>query len=297
MAAVWFNLKIDSTDDLTSADACRETKAGVLFFRLLVTDLLSALLVMLVVRPLLYKIPESKKYPFLPFGKKATFDLPDEMMKLVYRQALTWVGSMFMPVMFIWGTFQAGGLYFVTFASLYAFHKPPEKPFGATRAAEFFLWVLFFALLFSCVPFALYLSADTNLKCGPLRHYTCAPVNTTCGADTFDFVCPTQRTNIEGVESFFPKEYIAIASNSSLTTAERLTKCNNNVRCWIQVGLTALFSRAALAVVTLGLFLANYFSYVRLKRVTNQLRATNKTLQEEHHDKILLIRNLGIDMD
>ena len=63
------------------------------------------------------------------------------------------------------------------------------------------------------------------------------------------------------------------------------------------MGLTALFSRAALSVIALALILINYFSYVRLKRVTNQLRATNKTLQEEHHDKILLIRNLGIDMD
>ena len=88
LLVVWFNLSIDRADDLFSNDACRETKAGITFFRLVLTDLLTQLVVLLMIRPLLYKMPKWKRFPFLPFGQKAVFNLPDEMMKLVYRQAL-----------------------------------------------------------------------------------------------------------------------------------------------------------------------------------------------------------------
>jgi len=301
LIVVWFNLQINTTDNLDVPDACHETKAGVTFFRLLLTDMLTNLTILLVVRPIMMRIPASTTFPlsYIPFGKKATFELPDEMMKLVYRQALMWVGSMFMPVMFIWGTFQASALYFATYASLFYCHKPPDKPFGAARAKETALWLLFGALLVSIVPFSLFLSANTNIKCGPLRHHTCAPLNTTCGADTLPYECTTQRTNIDGMESLFPDVHKTSNGTSSLVTSlQAFDDCDgNNVRCWVQVALTAIFSTGTLAVCVLALALLQYFTRARLTRVTTQLRATSKALEEEHHDKILLIRNLGIAMD
>ena len=95
-------------------------QAGFFFFRLVLTDFIVAFLVMLVVKPLLYAMPACKALSFLPFRKKFVFDLPQEIMKLIYRQSLLWVGSMFMPLMFALGFVSQLCLYFVYYSSCVA---------------------------------------------------------------------------------------------------------------------------------------------------------------------------------
>jgi hypothetical protein len=204
---------------------------------------------------------------------------------------------MFMPWMFMWSVFHGVVTYFAFFLSLRFCHRPPPKPFAAARATEFFLWVLFFALCVCIAPLALFLSATANPKCGPFRDPTCAPISTACNADV-DYrttTCGISRANLDGFDSLFQDKYIT--TNASLSTSEKIDECDGRVACWIQIGLEAVFSAPALAVTALILALLLYFTRVRLKRVTALLRVTTRELDEEHHDKILLIRNMGIALD
>jgi len=119
----------------------------------------------------------------------------------------------------------------------------------------------------------------------------------TCGADTLATTCSTGRGNIEGLSSYFSDSYTLIVSNSTLSVTDQLTQCNGNWDCWLQIGLSALLSQAFLAVCLLVVSLIAFFTRARATRLTNQLHATNKALEEEHHDKIRLIRSLDIDLD
>ena len=307
LLVVWFNLELGVAQELDSPEACHETSAGLVFFRLIVTDLLLTLAIALILRPLLWKIPKFKSKPLslLPTGKKAIFDLPSEMMKLVYRQALLWVGSMFMPLMFFWGTINCVIIYFALYLSLRYFHRPPLKPFGAARAVEFFLAVLFCALLVCVVPYGLFLNDTANNKCGPLRPPVCAPINTTCGADVVEPACTAQRLNLDGfAESFFPTDVVAttvVINGTTVTSAATgFAQCDNATsygRCFISVLLDLVFSRGVLVAAVLCLALFTHFTHRRLRRATRQLRATTRQLQEEHHDKVMLIRTAGIAYD
>lgn len=90
---VFFSLGVVDSHDGT----CPETRAGQQFALLIITDLILVTIVSTVPKWVMFKLP---KLGPLPTGKKAPFELPKEVMELVYRQALLWVGSLFMPFIF-----------------------------------------------------------------------------------------------------------------------------------------------------------------------------------------------------
>lgn len=88
LAVIFYNLKLGTIEDAPGDRACKESDAGFEFFNLVVSDFLVAVIMQGVVKPLMASGCECG-----PFGKKQVFDLPSEIMKLIYRQSLLWVGA------------------------------------------------------------------------------------------------------------------------------------------------------------------------------------------------------------
>mmetsp|Transcript_27002 Transcript_27002/g.79021 ORF Transcript_27002/g.79021 Transcript_27002/m.79021 type:complete len:220 (-) Transcript_27002:430-1089(-) len=210
-------------------------------------------------------------------------------MKLVYRQSLLWVGSMFMPFLFVFGLCTNTIIYFANFVSLSHFYRPPKKPFRASRAPTFFLWLLLFALLVCAVPMVDFLFSNANTGCGPMRPESCEPANLTCGAAP-TLTCHETQLNIQAFRSIMPHTEVGSGADAESELVTSFNDCNN-IGCYVGVFLRKLFLPpvliTALALSCLGLG----FAWAKLRGLSSQLKTRTLEFEEERNEKVMLLRS------
>ena len=90
LGAIFLGLRVSGLQGSGTVDRdCPENHAGLTFFRLVLTDLLVVISTAIPAKALVYWLPPTDEFPLslLRTGKKASFDLPKEVMDLVYRHA------------------------------------------------------------------------------------------------------------------------------------------------------------------------------------------------------------------
>lgn len=149
---------------------CWETRMGQEMYKLLIFDLLSGLAVTLLVQ-----FPRTMICAFCPgaLGRVAgtqEFQVPDEVLGLIYAQTVVWVGSFFCPLLPLLNTVKFLLLFYLKKITLFSTCSPASRTFRASTANFFFPLVLLLGLAISAVP-VLYsiFQIPPSKVCGPFR--------------------------------------------------------------------------------------------------------------------------------
>ncbi|XP_017652293.1 transmembrane channel-like protein 4 [Nannospalax galili] len=149
---------------------CWETRLGQEMYKLVLFDLLMGLIV-----TLLIQFPRKLLCGHCPgaLGRALgtlEFQVPDEVLGLVYAQIVVWVGSFFCPLLPLINSAKFLLLFYVKKITLFSTCSPASRTFRASTANFFFPVVLLLGLAISAVPvlYSIFLIPPSKL-CGPFR--------------------------------------------------------------------------------------------------------------------------------
>ncbi|XP_007538779.2 transmembrane channel-like protein 4 isoform X4 [Erinaceus europaeus] len=145
---------------------CWETRIGQEMYKLLLFDLLTGLAV-----TLLIQFPRKLLCSNLcPKVAAQEFQVPDEVLGLIYAQTVVWVGSFFCPLLPLLNTVKFLLLFYLKKLTLFSTCSPAARTFRASAASFFFPLVLLLGLAVSAVPvlYSIFLIPPSKL-CGPFR--------------------------------------------------------------------------------------------------------------------------------
>ncbi|XP_015417139.1 PREDICTED: transmembrane channel-like protein 4 [Myotis davidii] len=150
---------------------CWETRLGQEMYKLLLFDLLTGLAIMLLIQ-----FPQKLLCGLCsgPLGRLGTqeFQVPDEVLGLIYAQTVVWVGSFFCPLLPLLNTAKFLLLFYLKKLTLFSTCSPASRTFRASTANFFFPMVLLLGLAISAIPvlYSIFLIPASKL-CGPFRGY------------------------------------------------------------------------------------------------------------------------------
>lgn len=149
---------------------CWETRLGQEMYKLLLFDLLSGLAVMLLIQ-----FPRKLLCGLCPgalgrFARTQEFQVPDEVLGLIYAQTVVWVGSFFCPLLPLLNTAKFLLLFYLKKLTLFSTCSPASRTFRASTVNFFFPLVLLLGLAISAVPvlYGIFVIPPSKL-CGPFR--------------------------------------------------------------------------------------------------------------------------------
>ncbi|XP_023603752.1 LOW QUALITY PROTEIN: transmembrane channel-like protein 4 [Myotis lucifugus] len=148
---------------------CWETRLGQEMYKLLIFDLLTGLAIMLLIQ-----FPQKLLCGLCPgpLGRLGTqeFQVPDEVLGLVYAQTVVWVGSFFCPLLPLLNTAKFLLLFYLKKLTLFSTCSPASRTFRASTANFFFPMVLLLGLAISAIPvlYSIFRIPPSKL-CGPFR--------------------------------------------------------------------------------------------------------------------------------
>ncbi|XP_006144801.1 transmembrane channel-like protein 4 [Tupaia chinensis] len=149
---------------------CWETRLGQEMYKLLLFDLLAGLAV-----TLLLQFPRKLLCGLCPgaLGRvlgTQEFQVPDEVLGLIYAQTVVWVGSFFCPLLPMLNTAKFLLLFYLKKFTLFSTCSPASRTFRASTVNFFFPLVLLVGLAISAVPvlYSIFVIPPSKL-CGPFR--------------------------------------------------------------------------------------------------------------------------------
>ena len=176
-------------------------------------------------------------------------------MELVYRQALIWVATLYVPLIYPIGVIAHVSVFFVKYLSFRGLYKAPLKPFSRTKVTRLFLSFAFASLLAVVLPFSSAMVQTANSFCGPLRARECAllPHNETCGVARLNYDALNDELMTGSEVSFSSANISAISGLDGLASAAgslatNLSSCGFS--CVLKFFIDAIFSTSTLLVVS-----------------------------------------------
>eukprot|EP00105_Crassostrea_gigas_P036393 XP_019920541.1 PREDICTED: transmembrane channel-like protein 7 isoform X5 [Crassostrea gigas] len=152
---------------------CWETYVGQNFFKLIVLDFLVKVGVTLG-----YELPRKILTTKCDAAicKKiglAEFDIPKNVLDIVYTQTLCWLGFFYAPLIPALATISMFVLFYLKYLSAMYNTNPPEIPYKASKSNNFFMIVLMIAFFLCCLPVGYTMVKLTpSYGCGPFRIYS-----------------------------------------------------------------------------------------------------------------------------
>ncbi|XP_038609188.1 transmembrane channel-like protein 4 isoform X1 [Tachyglossus aculeatus] len=152
---------------------CWETLVGQEMYKLLLFDLLTVLAVVLLVQ-----FPRKLLCGRCPgaLGRLAgtlEFQVPAEVLGLVYAQTVVWIGSFFSPLLPLINTAKFVLLFYLKKVALFSVCSPASRTFRGSSAHFFFPLVMLLGLGLSAVPvlYGVFVIQPSEV-CGPFRNQT-----------------------------------------------------------------------------------------------------------------------------
>ncbi|KAL8175445.1 UNVERIFIED_CONTAM: Transmembrane channel-like protein 7 [Gekko kuhli] len=101
------------------------------------------------------------------------FDIPDNVLEIVYGQTICWIGTFYCPLLPAIATIKYFIIFYVKKISLMHTCKPSARPFRASSSNFFFLVVLLIGLILAFIPLGLSMTHIRSSKaCGPFVYFT-----------------------------------------------------------------------------------------------------------------------------
>lgn len=146
---------------------CWETYIGQQFYKLVIMDLLITLILSLVVEPLMKFL--SKYLTFI----KPQFNVPTNVLDLVYTQSLSWLGFFFAPLIPLMVLLKLIFTFYLKKLSAIKWCSPFERPYKASKSQSLFATVLMISFFFCCLPIGYIICyVPPSRSCGPFRLYS-----------------------------------------------------------------------------------------------------------------------------
>lgn len=160
----------ECTDESTKRPLCWETFVGQQFLKLYLTDFITQIILTLFVnfpRSLLARHSENK---ILRFIGEQQFDLPKQVLDVVYSQTICWLGAFFVPLLPL---VAAIGSFFIFYIKKFAClinSTPSSQVYRTSRSKSLFMFVLLITYILAIIPVGYYVVKLTPSKaCGPFK--------------------------------------------------------------------------------------------------------------------------------
>ncbi|XP_071033917.1 transmembrane channel-like protein 1 isoform X1 [Parasteatoda tepidariorum] len=152
---------------------CWETYVGQQLYKLAVTDFIVYIMLFLA-----YDLPRDLLVRSCP--NKATqmvgrqvFDLPNQVLSLVYSQTLCWLGMVYSPLIPLITVIKFIILFYIKRVLVLKFCTPPPIPYKASRSNAMFIMILLLSFFSVLIIHGYSLSSlDPSPACSPFRYYS-----------------------------------------------------------------------------------------------------------------------------
>ncbi|XP_066432346.1 transmembrane channel-like protein 7 isoform X1 [Eleutherodactylus coqui] len=191
--------------------ACWETNVGQEMYKLMIFDFLIILAVTIFVEFPRKLLVTNLSWKPLKWWGQQEFEIPQNVLELVYGQTICWIGAFYSPLLPAIATMKYFIIFYVKKITLMENCRPATRPFRASSSNFFFLVILLIGLILACIPVGVgiaYLNASK--ACGPFINY-----NT-----SWDIVPDTVKTFPHGL-----KTTIYILSSESFAVPFFLLTC------------------------------------------------------------------------
>jgi len=237
-------------------------------------------------------------YPLTGFEHKAApgLELPKEVMELIYRQTLLFMGMVISPWLFLVGFVVNFLIYWVKFKTVVWFHKRPKEikdHFGAGNATRDFYAFAWLATLFIFPFYFIFVHLESNPVCGPLRSQKCA-VDFYQGNLTTCFL----ESEAKRVNYFDLAVSLLPDPNNKGSFSDPVPPELDDPS--IQLVFKTLFSYITdlpVLMITIAVLAASVtFASAQVVRLSGELAAAKRELSIEYMDKKKLLRYAGMDI-
>ncbi|KAK7483769.1 hypothetical protein BaRGS_00024985 [Batillaria attramentaria] len=158
---------------ITLYTECWETYVGQQFYKLIITDFL-----VVIFKTLLVELPRRLLYDKCSCGLMQKvgppeFDIPANVLDLVYTQCLYWLALTFAPLTPSFSVVKSILTFYLKMLSALKACPPAEKPARASRTNHFFMIILLIAFFLCSVPVGfVFYNMSPSQGCGPFRTYS-----------------------------------------------------------------------------------------------------------------------------
>ncbi|CAE1282323.1 TMC [Acanthosepion pharaonis] len=147
---------------------CWETYIGQQFYKLVIMDFLISFSLCVIVEPLRKLFSRCLKISSL----EPQFDVPKNVLDLVYTQSLSWLGFFFAPLLPCMVLLKFFGTFYLKKLSALKWCAALEKPYKASKSQSLFATVLMISFFFCCLPIGYIICyVPPSRSCGPFRVY------------------------------------------------------------------------------------------------------------------------------
>ncbi|XP_067672154.1 transmembrane channel-like protein 7 isoform X1 [Haliotis asinina] len=152
---------------------CWETYVGQQMYKLVIMNfLVTVVKVFLVELPRKIVVTRCKAKLFQVIGPPE-FQIPQNVLDLVYTQTVCWLGFFFAPLLPAMIVIHLFVVFYAKLLSALLACEPSQRPYRASRSNSFFMIVLLLAFFLCCVPVGYTMAALPPSKgCGPFRIYS-----------------------------------------------------------------------------------------------------------------------------
>ncbi|XP_046366609.2 transmembrane channel-like protein 7 isoform X3 [Haliotis rufescens] len=165
----------NGSDDTSTSIKCWETYVGQQFYKLALLDFVTVVLLTFLVefprRLVVHKF--SNRFKLIQLIGEQEFDLPKNVLDIVYSQTLCWLGMFFSPLIPAMTLMKVLVIFYVKRLTVLNNCIPALRPYRASRSHSFFMTVLLFSFVLSVIPLGYLIgTVHPSQSCGPFRLYS-----------------------------------------------------------------------------------------------------------------------------
>ncbi|CAN2391930.1 Transmembrane channel-like, partial [Pristimantis euphronides] len=151
---------------------CWETRVGQEMYKLMIFDFLIILAVTILVEfPRKLLVTNWSWKPFQWWGQQE-FDIPPNILELVYGQTICWIGAFYSPLLPAIATIKYFIIFYIKKITLMENCRPPTRPFRASSSNFFFMVILLIGLILACIPVGFGIAyLNSSKACGLFINY------------------------------------------------------------------------------------------------------------------------------
>ncbi|KAJ8354889.1 hypothetical protein SKAU_G00224560 [Synaphobranchus kaupii] len=152
---------------------CWETRVGQEMYKLAMFDFITVIAVMILVEFPRRMVVDNCSWKLVKFVGRQEFVVPQNVLGLVYGQTVVWVGALFCPLLPVINTVKFIIIFYCKRITLFTNYRPANRTFRSTSSNIFFLVVLLFGWIMSCMTLIYSVAViHPSMSCGPFRSLT-----------------------------------------------------------------------------------------------------------------------------
>ncbi|XP_076459355.1 transmembrane channel-like protein 7 isoform X1 [Babylonia areolata] len=166
---------VDSENRALTAVQCWETYIGQQFYKLALVDFAALIVITFFVefpRKFLYERLKGKIAFVGKYGQQE-FDIPQNVLDIVYSQTLSWLGTFFAPLLPAMTLLKVFFIFYIKKLTLMKNFAPPQNVYKVSRSNSFFNLILLISFIIVAVIVGYMLgNINPSKSCGPYRLYS-----------------------------------------------------------------------------------------------------------------------------